>query len=79
MVSQQHPAPEVPVARGVVLPGVLGDPAREGLFMGEGNITNPSTAACLYPPLSLLTLKYPLEIVALAMGHPSWKDSPNLL
>lgn len=63
LAFQQHPALEVPVARGVGLPRVLGDPAWEGPFMGEGNLTSHSTAAFPSPPLSFLTSKYPVEMV----------------
>ena len=34
---------EVPVAQGVGLPGVLGDPTWEGSFLGEWDIAKPST------------------------------------
>lgn len=45
----------------LAFPDVLGDAAQEGPFMGERVITNPSTPACLSPPLSL----YSVDIVAL--------------
>lgn len=64
LASQQHAA-LVPVAQGVGLPRVLGDPAWEGSFMGEGNLTSHSMAAFPSPPLSFLTLRYPVEMVVL--------------
>lgn len=64
----------------LAFPRVLEDPAQEGPFMGEGDITNPSMTACLYPLLSLPKLKYSATSVAvlrLATGCSSQKDSPS--
>lgn len=68
LASQQHPAleePVVPVLVVLVFLGCWETLPRKRSFMGEQDITSPSTVACLSPPVSLLTSEHPVEKEAL--------------